>query len=192
MRDIRVWFQAQWGNGKFRILFVSALLVVIALGVEFVFLKYSILKSIRYLTLVLGLFFIAWIDGNSKRIPNKLLIILFIFRTVVLLIECIVYRSMWMSFIISFASGLLIAGGMFLLCYLLTRGAIGAGDVKLFAVIGYYLGSGAIFTVIFLTIVFAAGYSTVRLIMKKTNMKEEIPFAPFVYIGTLVSMTLGV
>ena len=76
MRDIRVWFQAQWGNGKFRILFVSALLVVIALGVEFVFLKYSILKSIRYLTLVLGLFFIAWIDGNSKRIPNKLLIIL--------------------------------------------------------------------------------------------------------------------
>lgn len=192
MENTKAWFQEQWKNRKFRILFVISLLVTIVLGIEFVCFQYSILKIIRYLILSMGLFFIAWIDGNSKRIPNQSLITLFILRTIVLLIECIVYKEMWMSFIISFASGFIIAGGMFLLCYLLTRGAVGAGDVKLFAVLGYFLGNGAVFTVVFVTVLLAAGYSTVRLILKKTGMKEEIPFAPFIFIGTVVSMALGI
>ena len=73
----------------------------------------------------------------------------------------------------------------------LTRGGVGAGDVKLFAVLGFYFGSGPIFTVVFLTIVYAAVYNIVKLVMKKTDLKQEIPFAPFIFLGTLTTMLLG-
>lgn len=54
---------------------------------------------------------------------------------------------------------------------------MGAGDVKLLAVTGFYMGLGIIFTDIFLSILIAALYSGLLLIRKKIKMKEEISFA---------------
>lgn len=134
---------------------------------------------------------IAWIDGKSKRIPNKLLILLIVIRTIFLIMECIFYYDIWLTVIITFFMGAFIGGGIFLFCYLITRGAVGAGDVKLLTVVGYYLGSGVIFTDIFLAVVLSAVYSVLKLILRKTILKEEIPFAPFVYVGTMLTMALG-
>ena len=120
-----------------------------------------------------------------------ILIFLLLTRGILLIGECIVYHEYWMTFMLSSVSGFLLGGGMFLLCYLLTRGGIGAGDVKLFAVLGFYLGSGVIFTTTFLTIVYVAFYSCVKLLMKKTSLKQEMPFAPFIFLGTMTSMILG-
>ena len=68
---------------------------------------------------------------------------------------------------------------------------MGAGDVKLLAVTGFYMGLGIIFTDIFLSILIAALYSGLLLIRKKIKMKEEISFAPFVLAGTVLTMALG-
>ena len=80
---------------------------------------------------------------------------------------------------------------MFMLCYLISRGGIGVGDVKLFAVIGCFVGSGTILTLTFLSVVVSAAYSIIMLVLKKTGLKEEIPFAPFVLVGTVLTMALG-
>jgi prepilin signal peptidase PulO-like enzyme (type II secretory pathway) len=64
--------------------------------------------------------------------------------------------------------------------------------VKLSAMLGYYLGSGAVFTAIFLTVLTAALFSIAALLLKKANLKQEIPFAPFILTGTLITMMLGV
>ena len=191
MEQIKIWIKEQGKRKYFKILMFVTVFVMIGLGIEFYLFRYSFFKIIRYLSLVFSLSIIAWIDGNSKRIPNKLLIALMIFRSIYMVVECFFFSEIWMTLLITFLGGAIIAGGLFLFCYLVTRGAVGAGDVKLFTVVGYYLGSGVIFTAVFMSVVLSALYSMLQLILKKKGLKEEIPFAPFVYAGTLLTMVLG-
>ena len=81
---------------------------------------------------------------------------------------------------------------MFLICYFITRGGVGMGDVKLFFVAGLYLGSGGIMAVIVTTVFSSAVYSIVQLVRKKAKLKDEIAFAPFVWIGRILAMALGI
>lgn len=192
MKDTKVWFREQWAHRRFRILIWVMAGLTLVLGLEFCLFQYRVLKSVRYLMLFWALGMIAWVDQSSKRIPNTALKDLLAVRTVLLLLECLLNQEYWLSVLISSGIGLVLGGGMFLLCFLLARGGIGAGDVKLLAVIGYYVGGGVIFTLIFLTTLLAALYSLIRLALKKTSLKEEIPFAPFVFAGTILTMMLGV
>ena len=110
----------------------------------------------------------SWIDWNQKRIPNKILLFLLAVRGCLLVLE-----------------------GLFLLAHFISKGGVGMGDVKLFAVIGSYMGSGSITAALFLAVMSSAGYSVLMLILKKIKLKEEIPFAPFALVGTILTMALG-
>ena len=112
-------------------------------------------------------------------------------RIVILIVEWLLVPSMGMSLLISSAFGMLLGGGMFLLAHFLSRGGVGMGDVKLFAVTGWYVGAGSIMPLVFLTALISAAYSIVMLLLKKIKLKEEIPFAPFVLAGTILTMALG-
>lgn len=192
MKKRMEWFREQWKSPKFRWLAAITGILMLGLGVEFTLFQYGVLKILRYLTLVCCLAITGWIDYQSQKIPNRILLVMLVVRTVILLAECLLYRKLWMSIMISAFMGLIFAGGMFLLCYLISRGGVGAGDVKLFAVLGYYMGSGAVFSVTFLTVLTAAVFSVVALLAKKVNLKKEIPFAPFIFLGTVLTMALGV
>ena len=185
------WFKEQLKQKKFRILLILLILVLVGFIAEFSLFQYGFLKILRYLILLTGLFLIAWIDQKEKRIPNKILMILLILRVFILAAEWLMYPEFGLSMAFSAGLGMLFGGGLFFVAYLVSRGGIGFGDVKLFAVIGVYMGSGSIFSVVFLTVVVSAVYSIVMLILKKIKLKEEIPFAPFVLIGAILSMALG-
>lgn len=181
----------QWGSRGFRILAIAVLAITIFLGLEFFAFEYGIWKIIRYYVILWTLVMIAWIDYKSRRIPNSLLLFLLLSRIVILGLECLLYHEHWLSIVMSAGMGFLVGGGLFLVFFLFSRGGIGAGDVKLFAVLGCYMGA-AIFTVIFLAVLLSACYSIVALLLKKVSIKQEIPFAPFVLGGTLIAMILGV
>ena len=89
-----------------------------------------------------------------------------------------------------YAAGALWGGGIFFFFYLLGRGHVGAGDVKLLAVVGYYLGNGLICQAIFLMVMLAAVYGVGQVILTRRGLKEELPFAPFVFAGTVLTMAL--
>lgn len=186
------WFLQQSREKNFRILLAVILLVSVAFSLEFSFFEYGFLKSLRLLLILWGLTAAAWTDFREKRIPNRILLILLLLRSVILLIEILCYPDYWISFAISSIGGFAIGGGMFLLCYLISKGGMGAGDVKLMAVLGYYLGMSGIFTCSFLSIVCAAIYSILLLILRKVKLKEEIAFAPFVLTGAILTIGLGV
>lgn len=192
MQQIMVWFQEQWTQKTFRVWMMLFLILTLVMGVEFYLFQYGYLKSIRYLILFWSLGLIAWADQKSRRISNRVLLVLLIVRTVILVLECLSWKEYWMSIVISAGSGLILSGGMFLICYVIARGGIGAGDVKLLAVLGYWMGGGAVFTVIFLTVLSAAVYSGAGLFLKKISLKQEMPFAPFVLAGTVLTIMLGV
>lgn len=185
------WMKTQMKVRSFRILAAAGILTGIALGAEFLFFSYSILKITRYLVLLEGMFLIAWIDQHERRIPNRILLLLLGIRAVILAAEWLLVPSMGLALLISSVLGLLLGGGLFLIAHLISRGGVGMGDVKLFAVIGTYVGAGSIMPLVFLTVLAAAFYSLVMLALKKVSMKEEIPFAPFVLAGTILTMALG-
>lgn len=192
MEHMAAWWNKQWAQKKFRILVAAMLLLAAVLGFEFYLFQYGVLKIARYFILFWSLVAIAWIDQGSKKIPNEAVLFLFFARTLILLLECLFYRDYWISILESASMGFLLSGGMFLLCFLISKGAIGAGDVKLVAALGYYLGMGAVFTAIFLTVVVAAAYGMIALLLKKASLKQEIPFAPFILAGTVITMMLGI
>ncbi len=69
---------------------------------------------------------------------------------------------------------------------------MGAGDIKLFGVIGFYLGPDAVLSVMLGALFLAAVYSAGKLLGKKIHLKDEIPFVPFVFAGFIATALLGV
>lgn len=185
------WIKEQWKDKKFRGYFIIALMVTAGLAAEFSAFDYSMVKSIRYLVLVVALFLIAWIDQKKKRIPNKILKTLLAVRISLLIVEWMMFPQLGLSLLILAILGALLGGGLFLLAHFISKGGVGMGDVKLVAVVGIYMGGGSVMADIFLSVMASAAYSIIMLIRKKIKLKEEIPFAPFVFIGTVLTMALG-
>ncbi|MCI8795975.1 MAG: prepilin peptidase [Dorea sp.] len=185
------WFRKQWTDKKFRICLIIALTVSIGLAAEFFLFAYSIWKISRYLVLAAALFFIAWIDWQSRRIPNRILKMLLTVRGILLAAEWLTYPKLGLAVLLSALLGAAIGGGMFLIAHFISKGGVGMGDVKLFIVIGSYMGSGSIMTAVFLSVMASAFYSIAMLLLKKIKLKEEIPFAPFIFVGTVLTMALG-
>lgn len=191
IRQRTAWFREQWRDGRFRIFSFLALAAGIGLTAEFALFSYSIWKILRYLILFASLFLIAWIDQKNKRIPNRILKFLLAVRAALLIPEWLTFPDLGTALLISALLGALLGGGLLLFAHLLSKGGLGMGDVKLFAVIGAYLGSGSIMSAVFLSVMSSAVYSAAMLIVKKIKLKEEIPFAPFIFIGIILTMALG-
>lgn len=175
-----------------RIYLLSDLVVVGVLLYLFNIYEYGVLKICRYTILIVGLFVIAWIDSKRRIVKNKHLLILFIIRFILLILELIRYPLLGISIISSAFAGMLIGFVVFGICYFVSRGGMGAGDVKLIAVLGFYLGNTVVVSVIIITVIVAAICCTIRLMMKKATLKSEIPFGPFVLVGCIIAMMLGV
>lgn len=90
-----------------------------------------------------------------------------------------------------FLSGL--AGGGFLwLLNLITKGkGMGLGDVKLAVFMGLFLGYPKIIVAFYVAFVVGAIVGIILMIFKKIKKKTQIPFGPFLILGTLVAWFWG-
>ena len=128
--------------------------------------------------LMLGLCEIAFTDLKKRKIPNRVLCVLILCRTMSLLISGT--GQDW----ISSAKGAVLAGGSMLFFYILFDEGIGAGDVKLLAVTGLWMGSDVVWEFLFVTFFVAAIFGMVQRYQTKDRMKT-IPLAVCVLIGFL-------
>ena len=138
---------------------------------------------IEYMIFWEAVFLCAVIDLKVKKIPNKIILILFVVRIVGLIFEYIHDGAFSTDKLIFSGLGLLVGGLFMLICMLLSKGGVGAGDVKLIAVIGLYYGLAGVLSILMVTLFFAAIYSIVMLLTKKAKMKSTLPMAPFIFIG---------
>lgn len=152
---------------------------------------YGPLKIIRYCVLMGALIPIGYKDYKEKTIPNRYLAILAGIRGVLLIAESLAYPAVILDNVKFVLFGALIGGGILFLTYIVTRHGIGPGDVKLFAIVGMYIGSQRTYIAILTSLLFAAGYGVVKVIRKRLKVKDEIAFAPFAAIGTIVILGLG-
>lgn len=85
-----------------------------------------------------------------------------------------------------------LASGFFLAIVLITKGVgMGGGDVKLAFLMGLVLSWPKILLALFLAFTLGAICGIILMFLKKKSFKSEIPFGPFLVIGTLIAMFWG-
>jgi len=68
---------------------------------------------------------------------------------------------------------------------------LGGGDIRIGGLMGAVLGWPGILVGLFLGYAFGAVFSLIGLLAKKLNRKSQIPFAPFLLIGTYITIFWG-
>ncbi|WP_027089404.1 prepilin peptidase [Thomasclavelia saccharogumia] len=145
----------------------------------------------KYVIVITIIFLAVIIDIKKRIIPNKLCVILLL---VVMLFDCYqIFLQLENAkvFSLSFLFGGGIAFVIFFISMLISRGGIGAGDVKLITIIGLCVGSTNILNVIFYTLLASFIYSIVMLVLRKVKLKDFIAMAPFIYIGMLANFVIS-
>jgi Flp pilus assembly protein protease CpaA len=147
-------------------------------------------NPIAWLIVITFALMFAVIDFSKRIIPNKLLLLFLAVSGVLLLVNCTTDFNFTGSYLLSAALGLLITGGIFLAMYILSKGALGAGDVKLMAVIGFTLRlRSALYITLFSMGIFAL-VSTALLLTKMKTPKDTLPLAPFIFVAVLICAAL--
>lgn len=93
--------------------------------------------------------------------------------------------------ILSGLIGFLVGGGIFLTIALVTKGAMGGGDIKLMAMLGLWFGTTDILVIALLSFFIGAIMSIFLIIFKLKTRKDMIPFGPFIALATLIVILYG-
>lgn len=93
--------------------------------------------------------------------------------------------------ILSAIYGTLVATGIMLLVYVISRGGMGEGDVKLAMFIGAANGFPLVLAALFIAIVASGALATFLLVTKLKKRRDAIPFGPFLATGALITMFWG-
>ena len=112
-------------------------------------------------------------------------------RAMLLIGEIGAEPAWWKECLKSAFGGLGLGLVIFLAAWFLSRKSIGMGDVKLAAVIGWYLGGSLIWFDPVVCLSLSAIFSIVQLLRKKLTMKDSIPLAPFFSVGTILILIIG-
>lgn len=170
--------------------FTSVLVMGIAVMLSNFYTTNILIENVKRVCLLSMLAPIAYVDSKELRIPNKMIILGLIYRAIVIPIELFTYSGIRDSYIVSdiIAAALISVAAM--LCRLVLHGGIGAGDIKLFVVMGLFLGLEGIWSSMFCTLIATFIVSVILLITKRKTKSDSIAFGPFLAIGTMLSVFL--
>ena len=127
-------------------------------------------------------------DIKTKKIANGLVLAMLAGWVITIVGRLFFDVDGTISMLISAALGFVVAGGVFLLVYVVSRKGLGGGDVKFMAVAGLYLGFYGVIPAMLYGTILAALTGIVLLIMKKIGRKDTMPLAPFLYVGILITI----
>ena len=167
---------------------------VIAVGISvFIFLFYqdnSFLFTLKRVTMLALLWPVAYVDFVTCRIPNRFIAGGLLARGSILTAELILEQENLLPVLLSDAAAGLAFFLTAALCALIVKNSIGAGDMKLFFVMGTFLGLQGTWGAVFLSLVVSFVIAVVLLVTKKKSRKAAIPFGPALMIGTYCSVFL--
>ncbi len=83
-----------------------------------------------------------------------------------------------------------IIGAFFTILLLIFKNSIGMGDIKLFCLMGLYLGLSGLLNAVFFSLLVSFFVSIAVLITKKKARNDTLAFGPMIFLGTLVSIIM--
>jgi leader peptidase (prepilin peptidase)/N-methyltransferase len=144
-------------------------------------LPFSSLALVGFLVLSIAL---AFIDFREKRLPNRLL--LPAYPTLLLLLLAASWQENHLDALLRALAASVVLFGFYLVLKLVNSSGLGAGDVKLAALIGLtlgWLGWPQVFIATAMAFIGAAVVATIGLIARKLSLKSQIAFGPYMLAG---------
>ena len=169
----------------------SIIVAIIATTLQLKFVDNSFILNLKRVVILAILWAVAYIDFNSYRIPNEFIIYGLICRAIIVPFELLFVEGKVLGLILADIIAAVALFAATALCKLLIKNSIGAGDIKLFIVMGLMLGMDGIWSSIFMSLIVSFVIALYLLISKKKNRKDSIPFGPAIAIGTFLSVFLG-
>lgn len=126
------------------------------------------------------LIIITFIDIDHQIIMDRIQILLLIFSSLYVYLTTTKY--------LDHLFGCVLAGGIMLTIYLISKGGMGAGDVKLSFVLGLWLGLKGAIVCLMLAFILGGIVGMLLLIFKIKSRKDAIPFGPYLCLGAFVSL----
>jgi leader peptidase (prepilin peptidase) / N-methyltransferase len=134
---------------------------------------------------LISLFMIIFVsDIHYMLIPDK---ILFVFAGIFLFERFFWPLTPWWDSLLGGMTGFV----LLLVIAIVSKGGMGGGDVKLFALIGFVLGTKLLILSFFLATLYGAFFGVIALLLKLVKRREPIPFGPFIVAGTLTAYFYG-
>jgi leader peptidase (prepilin peptidase)/N-methyltransferase len=145
-----------------------------------------------YCALAVGLVGLSWIDLRTKRLPRQIIYVTAIIGIPLLCIAALVRdepERIWMMLL-----GAGIALAFMSLVYVVSRGGMGDGDVRLSPLLGAYLGwlnPGLVPVGLFFGFFAGAVVGVAMMATGRAGRKTAVPFGPFLALGTIVAIFVG-
>jgi len=139
---------------------------------------------LKQLFLIAVLIVVSFIDLKHLIIPDR--VIIFSLACGILLNLVAGDLSLLSAFL-----GFSAAAAFLLVPALIYRGGMGGGDIKLAAVIGFFLGWPNGLLAIFLGCLLGAVTGLILVLTGLKGRKDAIPFGPYLALGTLLAMFFG-
>jgi leader peptidase (prepilin peptidase) / N-methyltransferase len=135
-------------------------------------------------TLISLLVIITVSDLAYTLIPDKILL----FFTAVFFIErfLIPLEPWWDSLL-----GATIGFSLLLIISIISKGGMGGGDIKLYAVIGFAVGTKLMLLSFFIATLIGAIFGIIGILLRLLERNKPVPFGPFIAIGTLLAYFYG-
>jgi len=89
------------------------------------------------------------------------------------------------------ALGIVLGGGVFFVIIVLSRGGMGAGDMKLGAMLGAFLGWKIALFALMVAVVIGGVSAVALMALGVRNRKDAIPFGPFLALGGAAALFWG-
>ncbi|HRE03763.1 MAG TPA: prepilin peptidase, partial [Ilumatobacteraceae bacterium] len=135
---------------------------------------------------------LSWIDLRTKRLPRQIIHVAALVGVPLLVIAALVRdepRRIWMA-----ALGAGCAFVFMALVYVVSRGQMGDGDVRLAPLLGAYLGylnPGIVAVGLFLAFLAGALVGLVLMAVGRAGRKTAVPFGPFMAAGAVAAVWAG-
>ena len=175
-------------------------LIEMSTGILFllVFINFGLtVNAYFYLVLLFLLFAVALIDIEHRIVPNTMVAA---GLAAGLLFYIPAAADIWFDLpawlivertVIDAAAGFLLGGAIMLLIFLVSRGGMGAGDLKLMAMIGLYVGIRGTAVILLVSFFLGAVVGLVFIASGKLTRKDALPFAPYLSIATFIQVLWG-
>ncbi len=137
------------------------------------------------LTLISMFMIITVSDIHYMIIPDKILIW---FAGIFLLERIIWPLTPWWDSLLGAVAGFL----LLLIIAVVSKGGMGFGDVKLYALLGLILGFKLVLLSFFLSTLYGAVIGSLALLFRIVKKRQPIPFGPFIAAGTLTAYFWGI
>lgn len=131
-----------------------------------------------------------YFDFKLRIIPNEILLVALVSRVLILGSFLLFNAQNLPSELVGSILGALFVAAVLFIGRLLNNG-IGAGDIKMFFIVGLFMGLDGSFRVLFYTVFASFLYAVYALTTKKLTLKDSLPMAPFAVAGFFITIILG-